>query len=91
LRNALLHQPDQFAQMLTEKLMTYALGRTLEYKDMPRVRAIVRAIAPDNYRFESLVMNIVTSPEFQMARFSTPALKSAAVQPAAPANPGTVN
>jgi hypothetical protein len=48
--------------------MTYALGRTLDYKDMPRVRAIVRAAAADNYRFEALVMNIVTSPEFQRAR-----------------------
>jgi hypothetical protein len=92
LRNALLSQPDQFAQMLTEKLMTYALGRTLEYKDMPRVRAIVRAIAPDNYRFESLVMSIIASPEFQTARFGAPAnLKSAAVQPSAPANAGTAN
>jgi hypothetical protein len=92
LRMALLRQPDQFAQMLTEKLMTYALGRTLDYKDMPRVRAIVRAIAPDDYRFESLVMSIVTSPEFQMARLGTPPnLKSAAVQPSAPPNAGTAN
>jgi hypothetical protein len=68
LRRALLSRPDQFAQMLTEKLMTYALGRTLDYQDMPRVRAIVRAAAADNYRFESLVMNIVTSHEFQRAR-----------------------
>ncbi len=92
LRKALLSQPDQFVQMLTEKLMTYALGRTLDYKDMPRVRAIVRATAPDDYRFESLVMNIIKSPEFQMARFSTPPnLKSAAVQPSTPAHPGAVN
>jgi len=72
LRHALLSRPDQFAQMLTEKLMTYSLGRTLEYKDMPRVRAIVRATAPDNYRFQSLVMNIITSPEFQMSRAGAP-------------------
>jgi hypothetical protein len=82
LRRALLAQPNQFAQMLTEKLMMYALGRTLEYKDMPRVRAIVRATAADNYRFESLVLNIVNSPEFQRARSAAPAgVKSAAVQP----------
>jgi len=80
LRRALLARPDQFAQMLTEKLMMYALGRTLTYKDMPRVRSIVRAAAADNYRFETLVLNIVNSPEFQRARSGAPVdVKSAAV------------
>jgi hypothetical protein len=80
LRRALLAQPEQFALMLTEKLMTYALGRTLTYKDMPRVRAIVRATAADDYRFETLVLNIVNSPEFQRARAAAPVdVKSAAV------------
>jgi len=80
LRHALLQRPDQFVQTLTEKLMTYALGRTLEYKDMPRVRAIVRDATADNYRFESLVMNIITSPEFQKAKPAAPVdVKSAAV------------
>jgi hypothetical protein len=78
LRNALLRRPDQFVQTLTERLMVYALGRTLEYKDMPQVRAIVRATAADNYRFETLVTNIVTSAPFQMARSpAPPAIKSA--------------
>jgi hypothetical protein len=78
LRNALLRRPDQFAQTLTERLMVYALGRTLEYKDMPQVRAIVRATAADNYRFETLVTNIVTSAPFQMARSpAPPSIKSA--------------
>jgi hypothetical protein len=87
LRNALLRRPDQFVQTLTEKLMTYALGRTLDYKDMPTVRAIVRASAADNYRFETLVMNIVTSTSFQMARAPAPVdVKSASLQPAARAN-----
>jgi Protein of unknown function (DUF1592)/Protein of unknown function (DUF1588)/Protein of unknown function (DUF1585)/Protein of unknown function (DUF1587)/Protein of unknown function (DUF1595) len=72
LRNALLRKPDQFVQNLTEKLMTYALGRTLDYKDMPGVRAIVRSAASDDYRFESLVMGIVTSPTFQMGRAAAP-------------------
>ena len=81
LRRALLSNPNQFAQMLTEKLMMYALGRTLTYKDMPRVRTIVRAAAADNYRFETLVLNIVNSPEFQRARSAAPAdVKTAAVQ-----------
>jgi hypothetical protein len=87
LRNALLRKPDQFVQNLTEKLMTYALGRTLDYKDMPGVRAIVRSAAADTYRFEALVMGIVTSPSFQMARAAAPVdVKSASLQTTARAN-----
>ncbi len=87
LRLALLRRGDQFVQALTEKLMTYALGRTLEYTDMPTVRAIVRATAVDDYRFESLVTNIVTSNVFRMQRSSAPeGLKSAALQPPGPAH-----
>ncbi len=52
---ALLARPDQFVQTLTEKLMTYALGRAMEYMDMPFVRAIVRDSAADDYRFRTLV------------------------------------
>jgi len=86
LRNALLQRPDQFVQALTEKLMVYALGRALEHTDMPAVRAIVRSAAADNYRFESLVMNIVTGTAFQMERSGLPeGLKQAAAQNAAPA------
>ena len=51
--------PEQFVQTMTEKLMTYALGRSVEYYDMPAVRAIVRDAARDNYRFSSIVMGIV--------------------------------
>jgi hypothetical protein len=65
LRNALLKHPEQFAQTLTEKLMTYALGRGVEYYDMPAIRRIVRDAKKDNYRFSSIVMGIVTAPEFQ--------------------------
>jgi len=87
LRNALLRKPDQFVQTLTEKLMTYALGRTLDYKDMPQVRAIVRAAATDNYRFQTLVMDIVTSSPFQMARSPAPVdVKSASLQAPAQGN-----
>ena len=68
LRNALLARPDQFVQTLTEKLMTYALGRSVEYYDMPTVRAIVRSAAQDDYRFSSIVMHIVTSDAFQKRR-----------------------
>ncbi len=68
LRKALLAQPDRFVQTLTEKLMTYALGRTLEYYDMPAVRSIVRASAGDGYRFSSIVTQIVLSDAFQKRR-----------------------
>lgn len=65
LRRHLLQQPDVFVRTMTEKLMTYALGRGLEYYDMPTVRKIVREAGP-TYRFNTLVMGIVTSSQFQM-------------------------
>lgn len=65
LRVALASRPDQFVQTLTEKLMIYALGRTVEYHDMPAVRAIVRGAASDNYRFKSIVLGVVKSDAFQ--------------------------
>jgi hypothetical protein len=68
LRAALMKNPDQFVQTLTEKLMTYALGRTVEYYDMPTVRAITRATAADGYKFSDVVMGIVNSDAFQMRR-----------------------
>ncbi len=77
-------RPDQFVQTLTEKLMTYALGRVVEYTDMPAVRGIVRASAGDDYRFGSIVMGIVTSDAFQKRRLPSeselPSIKQAAVQ-----------
>jgi len=66
LRALLLKYQDQYVRNVTEKLLTYALGRGVEYQDMPLVRKIVHDSAPDNYRFSSLVMSIVTSPSFQM-------------------------
>jgi hypothetical protein len=65
LRNALLRKPDQFVQTLTEKLMTYALGRTLDYKDMPQVRAIVRQAGPAS-KFDDIVLGVVRSTPFRM-------------------------
>ncbi len=53
---------------MTEKLLTYALGRGVESYDVPAVRAIVRDAAPDDYRFSSLVLGIVQSAPFQMRR-----------------------
>jgi hypothetical protein len=66
LRQALLRYSPQFVQVLTEKLLTYALGRSVEYYDMPTVRAITREAERNNNRFSSLVMGIVKSAPFQM-------------------------
>jgi hypothetical protein len=66
LRRVLLRREDQFVQALTSKLMMYALGRELEYFDMPQVRAIVREAARDDYRFTALVTGIVSSDAFRM-------------------------
>jgi cytochrome c5 len=68
LRKALLTRSPQFVQTLTEKLMTYGLGRSVEYYDMPTVRQIVRDAARDNYRFSSLVRGVVKSAPFQMRK-----------------------
>jgi hypothetical protein len=68
LRNALLHYSPQFARTVTEKLLTYALGRGVDYQDMPAVRSIVRKNEHDNYRFSALVEAIVKSESFQMNR-----------------------
>jgi hypothetical protein len=68
LRKALMGRPEQFVQTMTEKLLTYALGRSVEYYDMPTVRAIVRETARDGYRFSSIVMGIVRSAPFQMKK-----------------------
>lgn len=65
LRKALSANPGQFVQTLTEKLMTYATGRAVDYHDMPTIRAIVRDSAKDNYRFSSLVMHVIDSDQFQ--------------------------
>ena len=59
-------RPEVFVRTLTEKLMTYALGRGLQYYDMPVVRAIVRDAAKQDYRFSSIVLGIVQSAPFQM-------------------------
>jgi hypothetical protein len=68
LRKALMRRPEQFVQTFTEKLMTYALGRTVEYSDMPVVRQIVRDAAREDYRFSSIVSGIVKSAPFQMRK-----------------------
>jgi hypothetical protein len=66
LRASLLKRPEVFVRTMTEKLLTYALGRGLDASDMPAVRAIVREAARDDYRFSSLVMATVNSTPFRM-------------------------
>ena len=68
LRAALLKRPEVFVQTLTEKLMTYALGRGLQDYDMPVVRAIVRDAPADDNRFSSIILGIVKSPPFEMRK-----------------------
>jgi hypothetical protein len=65
LRRALVARPDQFVQALTENLLTYALGRSTDYRDMPTVRKIVRDAEANNYRFESIVLGIISSDPFR--------------------------
>jgi hypothetical protein len=66
LRKLLLSHPEQFPRTLTEKLMAYALGRRVEYYDEPAVRKIVHDAAAHDYRWSSLILGIVESPEFLM-------------------------
>jgi len=66
LRQALLHYSPQFVRMVTEKLMTFALGRGVEYEDMPVIRSIVNDAEKQDYRFQSILMGIIKSQPFQM-------------------------
>jgi len=66
LRQALMAQKTQFVKTVTDKLLTYALGRGLEYYDAPTVRAIDRTAAADDYRWSSIILEIVKSAPFQM-------------------------
>ena len=70
LRAELLRSPDQFMHTVTEKLLTYALGRGVEHFDAPAIRAIVRAAERDEYRFASVVSGIVNSTPFKLRKAS---------------------
>jgi uncharacterized protein DUF1592/uncharacterized protein DUF1588/uncharacterized protein DUF1585/uncharacterized protein DUF1587/uncharacterized protein DUF1595/cytochrome c len=71
LREALLKKREQFVNTFLERLLTYALGRGVEYYDAPVLRQILREAAPNNYRWSSLVLGIVKSTPFQMRRSPT--------------------
>jgi len=66
LRRALVARSDVFVTVMTEKLLTYATGRAMRPEDMPAVRGIVGAMAPNHYRFSSMVLGVVRTPQFQM-------------------------
>jgi mono/diheme cytochrome c family protein len=75
LLQALVARPDhQFVQALTENLLTYALGRSLDYRDMPTVRRIVRQAAADDYRFKSIVLGVISSDAFRKREVDPPSL-----------------
>ena len=66
LRQALLKHPDLFVSTMTERLLTYALGRGLEYYDAVAVRGIVHEARRQDYRFSSIILGIVKSTPFRM-------------------------
>ena len=78
LREALMRNPEQFVQTFTERFLTYALGRTVDYRDMPAVRKIVREAAKKDYRFSELVWQVVASEPFR---------RRVALEPIAPPPP----
>jgi hypothetical protein len=68
LRQALLKHSDMVLRSFTENLMTYAVGRRMEYTDMPAVRAVIKDAAKNNYRLSSFVLGVVNSAAFRMAK-----------------------
>jgi hypothetical protein len=72
LRDALMRNPEQFVQTFTERFLMYALGRTVDYKDMPAVRKIVREAGKKDYRFSELVWQVVASEPFRMREAQEP-------------------
>ena len=72
LRKILLERKEQFTDAFTQRLLTYALGRGLEARDMPAVRTIARAAANDNYRIRTIILGIVRSDPFTLRRTPEP-------------------
>ncbi len=70
MRAMLVDSPERFVGTVTEKLMSYALGRRLEYYDQPAVRQIVERSKADDYRWSSIILGIVESPSFLMTTTS---------------------
>ena len=89
LREALMRRPDQFVQTFTERLLTYALGRTLDHNDMPTVRKILRQTERDDYRFSSLLWGIVQSDPFRMRQVPAGLTSGGAIEAEAAARAAT--
>jgi hypothetical protein len=80
LHRALAARGDQFSQILTEKLMTYALGRHVDHQDMPTVRAIVRIAGAEGLSFEALLIGVVNSDAFRNRAPAAPLPKTTTAQ-----------
>ena len=76
LRKALTSRPETFVGVMTEKMLTYALGRGIEYYDMPAVRKVVRDASAQDFRFSSLVLGIVNSTPFEMKAKQPPTVRA---------------
>jgi len=81
LRKVLLSHPEQFANTVTDRLLTYALGRGVEYYDQPAIRKITREAEVDRYRWSSLILGIIKSTPFQMSVVKSPATQTTQAQP----------
>lgn len=77
LRAILMDRREQFVDTFTEKLLTYALGRGIDYYDYAVIRKIAREAAPSGYRWSALILGIVKSLPFQMRRASGPTVANA--------------
>jgi hypothetical protein len=78
LRDLAVRKREMFVEVVTKNLLTYAIGRGLDYNDMPLVRSLTHNAAKDNYKFSSLIMGVVQSPAFTMNMKSAPVSLSAA-------------
>jgi uncharacterized protein DUF1592/uncharacterized protein DUF1588/uncharacterized protein DUF1585/uncharacterized protein DUF1595 len=76
LRDALIRHQDMVVRSFAENLLTYAIGRRVEYADMPAVRAIVRGAAKNDNRMSSFILGVVNSPAFRMAKMENTAPKA---------------
>ena len=81
LRQAIMKHSDVFLLSFTENLMTYALGRRLEYTDMPAVRAVIREAGKNGNRMSSFVLGVVNSGAFRMAKADNHPLTTEAAEP----------
>jgi hypothetical protein len=74
IREAIMSRPEVFYRIFTENMMAYALGRRVEYYDMPSVRQITEDAAEDEYRLSAFVLGVVNSPAFRTSRAAEPVM-----------------